>query len=73
MPRYRVEIDGSPVTGAAASPGFVVDTSDGQTAWKYGTNAKEVAHEVAADYCDSGSVRAINEDDPADRSTIHRR
>lgn len=44
-PRY----EGSPTV-------VTLDTDDPRVAYEYGRTPEQVAHSVAADYCDSGSV-----------------
>ena len=73
--RYRVEIAprGSAYYQGGETRVLLVDTRWADERERYGTTADEIAHAIAADYCDSGTVRVVNIDDPADRATVGRR
>lgn len=59
MPKFEVQVYGR---GGGVTHHFEVDTDDPQDARKYGTLAKEIADEVARDFCDSGSVKVFAKD-----------
>lgn len=56
MARFAVTVTPRAGLRAGNHVTFTVDTSDAQSADRWGTTAPEIARAVAGDYCDSGTV-----------------